>query len=263
MVLEGYIDDSGIGEGKAAVLAGFLSTAEQWKLFSDSLESLCEQEPKTPDFKMVKATDFRTYYPATRQSLDKRIQDVATLIQKHATYRVDAVVDREAYEFFVKGRVPKEIDSPYFILFYNIILSTAKFMDKAKLEGTADFVFDEQGKVGTRTRDWYYFIKERVSLEIRRRLGGEPTFKHDTELLPLKAADLLAWQIRRHLALEQPGGLEHNEIIDTIVGQILGVSCQIRPEDLRDFVASIGHGLLLKSDCQYHIPKEPPPQKGA
>jgi hypothetical protein len=81
LVLEGNIDDSGTGHGRVAVLAGFLSVAERWKQFSDSLKILCEEEPITPDFKMKKATDFRTYCPATRQALDKRIEDVAALIR--------------------------------------------------------------------------------------------------------------------------------------------------------------------------------------
>jgi hypothetical protein len=168
-------------------------------------------------------------------------------------YRLDAVVHREAYKDIAEGNVRKEVDSPYFVLFYNIILSAAEFMDKAQLEGTIEFVFDEQGKIGKRARDWYYFIKERVRPEIRRRMGGEPIFKHDSELLPLKAADVLAWQIRRHLAIEQPLDIEHNEIVDSILA-MPGVSCQIKPEHLQAFVANMGHGLMLMSDCRYLIP---------
>jgi hypothetical protein len=48
---------------------------------------------------------------------------------------------------------------------------------------------------------------------MRRRMGGEPVFKHDKDLLPLKAADLFAWQIRRHLDLEQPNRIPHNDIV--------------------------------------------------
>jgi hypothetical protein len=135
LILDGFVDDSGAGHGKVTVLAGFLSTAERWKQFSDELEDLCQQDPKTPDFRMVKATNFRAYWPATRQQLDKRIEDVAALVQRHAAYRVDAVVSREAYDDIVKGKVPKAIDNPYFLLFYVVILSTAAFMDRMKLDG--------------------------------------------------------------------------------------------------------------------------------
>jgi len=256
VVLNGFVDDSGTGHGKVSVLAGFLSTSDRWKQFSNGLEELCRQEPRTPDFKMEKASSFRAYHWATRESLNKRIEDVASLIQTHAMYRVDAVVSREAYQALVEGKVPRKIDSPYFVLFYTVILSSAAFVNKASLGGTVDFIFDEQGKIGKRAGNWYQFIKERVRPEIRNRLGCEPDFRHDSELLPLKAADLLAWQIRRHLDLEQPRGNEHNKIVDQILAKILGVSCHVHPEHLKAFVANIGHGLMLKADCRYHIPKQ-------
>ena len=254
LVLEGYVDDSGTGHGKVAVLAGFLSTAERWKSFSDALEDLCQQEPRTPDFKMHKASGSWAYYWATRQDLDKRIENVAALVRAHAMYRVDAVVGHDAYEGIVRGNVPSEIDNPYFGLFYIIILAAAHFMDKAKIEGTADFIFDEQGKIGRAARDWYYFIRERVEPRIQCRMGAEPIFRDDNNVLALKSADLAAWEIRRHLDLEQPEGIEHNEIIDQILDGLLGVSCQIRPQDLKAFVANITHGIMLRADCKYHIP---------
>lgn len=248
------MDDSGSGHGKVAVLAGFLSTPDRWKQFSEELEDLCEQEPKTPDFRMVKATGFRKYWPATREALDKRIQDVAALILKHVTYRIDVVVGRDAYEFIAKGKVPPEIDDPYFLLFCNVILAVAQFMDKMKLAGTVDFVFDEQGKIGRTARSLYYAVKKYARPEMRQRMGQEPVFKHDRDLLPLKAADLLAWQLRRHWDVEQPLGIAHNEIVDQIVGRVPGVSCHIRPEDLQLFVANIHGGLVFRSACVRHIP---------
>jgi len=254
LVLEGYVDDSGTGHGKVAVLAGFLSTAERWKSFSDALEDLCEQEPKTPDFKMTKASGFRAYHWATRKALDKRIEDVAALVQSHAMYRVDVIVGHDAYEGIVRGKVPSEIDNPYFGLFYTVILAAANFMDKAGIEGTADFIFDEQGRIGRTARDWYYFIRERVEPRIQCRMGAEPIFRDDKNVLALKSADLAAWEVRRHLDLEQPQGIEHNEIIDQILDRLPGVSCQIRLQDLEAFVANIDHGIMFRADCRYHIP---------
>jgi hypothetical protein len=253
VVLEGYVDDSGTGHGTVAVLAGFLSTADRWKAFSDALEDLCQQEPKTPKFKMNKATDFRAYHPATRQDLDKRIEDVAALIRTHAMYRVDAVVSREAYDDIVRGRVSAEIDDPYFVLFHTIILAAAHFMDAAHLEGTADFVFDEQGKIGREARDWYYFIKGNIELRIQSRMGAEPIFRDDDNVLALKSADLLAWEVRRHLAVEQPTGTAHNERLDSILA-MQGVSCHVMPEHLDAFVRNFSHGLMLQAHCVHLIP---------
>lgn len=252
MVLEAYVDDSGTGHGRVAVLAGFVSTAERWKLFSDDLEALCEQEPRTPDFKMQKANGFRAYWPAKREGLDKRIEDVAALIRERAMYRVDVVMSRLAYDDIVKGRVNRKIDSPYFLLFYLILLSTAELMDKAGLEGTVDFIFDEQNQTGRECANFYHEIKKRVSERVRRRLGGEPIFRADKDVLPIKAADVLAWQLRRHLDMEQPQGTPHNEIVDQTLA-MLGVSCHVTPDHLRAFIRDASHGIMFKADCLYHL----------
>ncbi|HEV3277718.1 MAG TPA: DUF3800 domain-containing protein [Terriglobia bacterium] len=253
MVLEGFVDDSGITHDKVAVLAGFLSTAERWTVFSDALESLCEREPKTPDFKMQKAHDFRAYYPAKRWQLDKRIEDVANLIREHAMYRLDVVLSRPAYNGIVKGRINPKIDSPYFLLFYTIILETAELMNKLGMEGTADFIFDDQGKIGQECASFYEEIKKRVDERIGRRLGSRPIFRHDKEILPIKAADVLAWQLRRHLDIEQPQDIEHNQIVDDALA-MYGVSCHITNDHLRDFMRNASHGLVLRSECQFHLP---------
>jgi hypothetical protein len=167
-------------------------------------------------------------------------------------YRVDAVVNREAYADIVQANVPKKIDSPYFTLFYSVILSAASFMDKANLDGTVNFIFDKQGKIGQRALDYFHFVKEYAPANIQRRLGAEPIFENDSDWLPLKAADVRAWEIRRHLDIEQPEGTEHNSIMDSILA-MSGVSCQVRPEDLQAFVENIDHGLMLRSKCLHWI----------
>jgi hypothetical protein len=254
VVLEGFVDDSGTSHGKVAVLAGFLSTAEKWQIFSDELELLCEQDPKTPDFKMEKAHGPRAYWWAGRQELDKRIEDVGALIRKHAMYRIDSVMPISAYDGIVRGRINPKIDSPYFLLFYAVMLSAAEFMEKIGMEGTADFVFDEQGKVGQECASFYPEIKERVAGRVRIRLGSAPIFRDDKDILPIKAADFFAWQIRRHLDVEQPERIAHNAILDGLLS-MFGVSCQVREEDLRAFMRDAEHGIMFRGDCCYHLPK--------
>src|SRR5437588_12603645 len=59
MTLNGFIDDSGSGEGKDRgnifVLAGFVACPKQWEQFSHKWQTICDREPKTPDFKMQTA----------------------------------------------------------------------------------------------------------------------------------------------------------------------------------------------------------------
>ena len=155
----------------------------------------------------------------------------------------------------MQGRVPPEIDSPYFLLYYNIIIAFAHFMDQANLEGTVDWVFDERGPVGHEAVLWYDHIKANVDDLVRKRLGSTPIFRHDTDVLPLKAADIYAWQVRRHLDKEQPLAIKHNDNLDSLLS-LYGVNSIIEADHMQDFVwhNQLGSGLMLKSNACHLLP---------
>jgi hypothetical protein len=255
VVLIGSVDDSGSGSGKFGgdvyVLAGFLSTADKWAQFSAEWEKICDQDPKTPDFKMRKA--HRLDYGLTESRRDARVRELVDLVKSKAIYRVDMVLNKRAYEGIVKGHVPPQIDNPYFLLFYSVILNFAAFMDKAGIEATVDWIFDDQGTVGTEANQWYERIKATAKPEIRKRLGNKPIYRHDKDVFPIKSADLYAWQVRRHLDVEQRMNVPHNDDLDSLMG-IYGVSGQIKPEHMADFVDNIHAGMTLKSDVLYFLP---------
>jgi hypothetical protein len=129
-------------------------------------------------------------------------------------------------------------------------------MDKADLEGTVDWVFDEQGKIGAAANNWYYFIRESVNDNTRKRMGSTPIFRHDETVLPLKAADIYAWQVRRHLDMEQPRDMAHNDYVDSLIG-IHGASNVITADNMYDFVwnLKVNNGLMLKSETTLFLPK--------
>jgi hypothetical protein len=262
LVLQGFADDSGSGRGATGgnifVLAGFLSIAENWERFSDRWEDFSDQPPKTPDFHMKEAYRIKGPYRWKDETeRDEKINGFVDLIKVHAMYRVGSILAWPNYDKVVKGRVPKLIDNPYFLLFFNVILSTIEFMDKAGLEGTVDWVFDEQGPIGAVALGWYYFIRDSVP-SLRPRLGSAPKFKHDSQVLPLKAADLYAWQIRRYLDKDSPLGIQPNNYIESLL-YLHGVSNVIEGEHMEDFVNSIGIALDLKSRTTYFLPlKEKP-----
>ena len=261
MVLNGFVDDSGSGEGKDRgnifVLAGFVACPKQWEQFSHAWDKICDREPKTPDFKMQKAVRLRNEDGSliwTEAQRNTRIKQLVRLTKRKAQYRVETVMAWPNYDRVVKGRVPPQFDNPYFLGFYNVIVSFAAFMDKANIEGTVDWVFDDQGRVGKDANKWYEFIRASIAPQLRSKLANRPVFRHDKSVLPLKAADIYSWQIRRHLDKEQPNRIEHNDYIDRLLGQIHGVSNVIEGEHLEEFAANIGHGLMLRSKTTYFMP---------
>jgi hypothetical protein len=254
-VLRGFADDSGSGkgskQGNVFVLAGFISTADKWERFSNDWEEVCDRDPKTPDFHMVEAYRIKgRYHWKDEATRDAKIRELVNIITARADYRVDAVVGRPNYDQIVRGRLPKEIDDPYFICFYSVILGTAHLLNKLGVDGKVHWIFDEQGPIGIEAVRWYAWIRDSVPPEVAARLGSTPMFEDDNKILPLKAADILAWQFRRHLNEEQPVGIPYTDNVDSLLS-LRGVSCQIRPEHLEALVQS--EGLNLQAGCRYYL----------
>jgi hypothetical protein len=162
VILNGFVDDSGSGrgsgQGNVFVLAGFVSTAELWEQFSDEWEEICAKHPATHDFKMRKAIRLKENN-WTQEERDNRINELIQLIKRKAKYRVDAVLARPNYENLVRGKLPPEIDDPYFVLFYQVIMSFVSFMNKCNMLGTIDWVFDNQSKLGDECAKYYDWLK--------------------------------------------------------------------------------------------------------
>jgi len=61
----------------------------------------------------------------------------------------------------------------------------------------SDLDFDEQGRTGQFAVDIYPLMKAAASPEMGLMLGRTPNLLDDKKVVPLQAADLLAWSLRR------------------------------------------------------------------
>jgi hypothetical protein len=262
VVLIGHVDDSGSGQGQARgniyVLAGLLSTPGDWVKFSNRFARICHRYYPRPKFKMreaIRLKDDDGNIIWSEQDRDSCLRKLGRLIRRRTAYAAYSVIAWPDYERFVKGRIPAEIDNPYFFLFFNLIFSFASFMDGAGIEGKVDWVFDVQGRVIERECiRWYDWIKVHAAPNISRRLGSTPIFRDDDNVLPLKAADIFAWHLRRHLDRERRQTIPSNEHLNKILN-IHGVGNLIQGWHLEDFVANVGrNGLLIKSEMRHFLP---------
>jgi hypothetical protein len=65
------------------------------------------------------------------------------------------------------------------------------------LQEKVDFIFDERVKEKKKIRDAWDAYKENADPDIKPYIGSDPRFENDIEFLPLQAADLNAWWIRK------------------------------------------------------------------
>ena len=100
---------------------------------------------------------------------------------------------------------PTIFDNPYVTAFRAIFDFTAQGQHELGITEPIDFIFDQRGEkeqVGDPVSEVF---KTMCDPAIRDRVGNEPRFERDEDFLPLQAADLLAWHVRKHW-------LEHRSI---------------------------------------------------
>jgi methionine-rich copper-binding protein CopC len=68
-----------------------------------------------------------------------------------------------------------------------------RFPEKVELD------FDEQGEAGLLALEWYRLIAPHFPAEYKEIFGRSPTMLDDEDYMPLQAADMLAWSVRRDL----------------------------------------------------------------
>jgi hypothetical protein len=101
-----------------------------------------------------------------------------------------------------EGNLPPGFDVPYAVLFYQMMKSVADFQVKSDELGSfgylpVDFIFDEQGAAESKCLKWYHPLKDKVAEPHKTMMSNTPQFKDDRQVMPLQAADMLAWHLRR------------------------------------------------------------------
>jgi len=84
-------------------------------------------------------------------------------------------------------------------LFYGVILKLAHLHHDMGVKFPVDYIFDQQGSMGDDSVIWYKHIKSWQKPEMAALMGGNPRFEDDKTVLPLQAADMLAWHVRRRI----------------------------------------------------------------
>jgi hypothetical protein len=204
MILQTFIDDSGThGKEPFFSLGGFISTSDKWAQFADAWKAELDRKPSIPYFSMRSAFNPQHGGPFKgwkQRPIERKVSEFLKIIKNHAILRVSCSLRRDDYEEIVKrGLFPKSIDHPYFVCFWRLIIETVKFAHELKWNAPIDFIFDEQGKMGSETIKWYPYIKKVAPEAHKPYFGSPPIFRDDKIFLPLQAADLYAWTVRRNL----------------------------------------------------------------
>lgn len=205
--LQAYVDDSGNEPTRPVfVLAGFVSTIERWNAFIVDWQSVCGTFPSTPDFRMATANRLKGGYwggPSVDVSVrqahrDKRVAELIDVIKRHAVIRVQASMAWDTYRQHYKALEPA-IRSPYYILFCSIVLKLASWLHSYGGLRKVEFTFDEQSRDQLLCLAAHNHMLKVIKPDAASIISSTPVFRSDSAVIPLKAADMLAWHIHRHV----------------------------------------------------------------
>jgi hypothetical protein len=217
MVLQtGYFDDSGSDAGSQYyVLAGFLATVDDWKDISERWATSLDREGLRY-FKMKEAMSLRGQFQRgwTEPLRGKLIMELVEIVASKNPWRIECFVRQDLFRNFVKGILHSKIfNDPYFMLFYQIILSISANAERIGWNPDCDFVFDEQGELGDLANSKWDWVKKNIDsvapagtgpFNAAQHLGSPPIFRNDVRFRPLQAADMFAWLVRDAITVTPP-----------------------------------------------------------
>jgi hypothetical protein len=191
LTLKVFIDESG-KDGPVFVMGGFIARAEQWAAFNEEWQAILESPPRTDAFHMAQAK---------WAGQDSKLPKLVEVIKRHAITGIAVTVFNEDYAKAFKGKIASRMDRPYFVIFYWIIVSACFWQLENNLDEKMDFVFDEQDDMAPFIQSILGSLISEGPPEIKSRVGVLPVYANDRHVLPLQAADILCWCLRRFGAL--------------------------------------------------------------
>lgn len=198
MLLQAFIDDSGnSSSSEFFVLVGYLSTPEAWTQFASKWREVLNEEPVLKFFKATHVDSPRDsdvwglMSPAQR---DARLSRFIKVAGDHSLRAFFVIVRRQDFVETMIGSVYTEMEEPYhwlFIAFLKMLESLERH--HGDLRGI-HAVFDRHDKHPQVAGQLYRSMAGHMGLAGR---ILKVTFADDIDALPLQAADLIAWQVRR------------------------------------------------------------------
>jgi hypothetical protein len=198
-MFKAYFDDSCSDKGdRILVLAGCVQSCKVWADFGIAWEAALARRPSIKYLHMREARklegEFHRWKAADR---DEKIRLLASLVGTFSPWTIGVWVSRAEHDAIVKPIAPSMIRHAYMFLFWAVILKLSHWHQDMGIKLPVEYVFDEQGVIGDDAAIWHRHIKSWQPPEVAALMGGTPRFENDKMVLPLQAADMLAWHVRR------------------------------------------------------------------
>jgi hypothetical protein len=203
-IVQAYIDESGErSHAPVFVLAGFIAPYPQWEKFIPDWQRMLDMPYRIEYFKMSEARCAPAkpkgqFAGWSREKTDERVAIAYSVIEDHAHFQLSCIVDLGSfYKIFEESFFERNAINPFYLAFGRMITGFAHKQQGLGLQEKVDFIFDDRVKEKKKIRDAWDAYKETADPDIKPYIGSDPRFESDLAFLPLQAADLLAWWIRK------------------------------------------------------------------
>jgi len=195
-----YIDDSGSHkQGPAFVMGGLVAGWSEWARFSEEWREVLEEKPRLAYFKLKEALrregQFGRLSPKQR---DDRCDRLFSVLKRTAVFSVTVSVAWDSLKIPLQ-LLPNIPLTPYQLLVIGLMGRVTSELTRMKLSPRIMFVFDDHNEGSRLERALDVLLPYMPQAQQKPVMGI--SHMDDREILPLQAADAVAW-IARRLASE-------------------------------------------------------------
>jgi hypothetical protein len=206
-MLYAYLDESGIHEGPACVVCGFLGTDTQWKAFES-------------DWKLGLGQRAHLHMTELRWNRTERVGPLLSRLgpipYKHGLTPIVSVVHRDLYERNFDGDFAKII-TPLFLSFRKAAIGIGSWIEKHQPNETVKIVMERQDRLSPIVMDVWATLQRTDSIALK--WFKEIGFIEKGESCCTEVADYLAFEAREY-ASSGKGNSQKAQLGISILGNL-------------------------------------------
>jgi hypothetical protein len=245
---QAYTDDTESEQGDQRLyLAGYLNREAAWTLFNLAWKEELATAPSIDYLKMSEANAFvGQFHGWTVAARDEKLRGLTRIIRHFKPLSFEVSVSREKYYRDVKPVAPRGLANPHFTCTLGVIFGVVRYVANNKDAMPIAFIFDEQTGVSDDLALFFDHMKLSLPSAARNLIKGSPIYGDDKQYLPLQAADMLAWHLRRER--DAGGPLGSLPATNSLLGGSGHLVSEITESNIR--VWSEGFGELPTAEMQ-------------
>jgi Protein of unknown function (DUF3800) len=244
MIVQAYLDESGHGQKDIFVFGGLMASCADAARLSDAWE---RELRRSPAISCIKASEiYNPKNPWRSPYREERLSKFVKMIGDHIGGAIRFRLPWSAYNIHVlqSRRIRKQPNSPWFFAFYAMMFNLIAPYVLNHIHDEFQFIYDCQVGAENKLRRGHQKLIESFPENCAKWLAGPPIPADDKKVMPLQAADLIAWHTRQAAIRELRGEPNYTdptwEAIKELPAVKNGFDEMWTEKDIREVISSIG-----------------------